>query len=95
MIGIYWSIDIALSSLSTIIAAIVFIFYAGTAMRQRTRFTLALFVFSFAFLLQSAVSTVVFYYFAHHYTASVAIPLMLLMVFELSGLASLLYLVQS
>ncbi len=95
MIGIYWSIDILLSLISTAIAALVFIFYAGTVIKQKTKFTLALFAFSFAFLLQSAISTVIFYYFAHYYTASVAIPLMLLMAFELAGLASLLYIVQS
>jgi len=95
MIGIYWSINIVLSLMSTFIAAVVFVFYARTAIKQRSRFTMALFAFSFAFLLQSAVSTLIFYYFAHFYNASVAIPLMLLMIFELAGLASLLYVVQS
>ncbi len=95
MIGVYWSIDILLSAASTAMAAVVFLFYAGAAMRRRTRFTLSLFAFSLAFLAQSAVSTVIFYYFAHYYTASVAIPLMILMILEVAGLASLLYVVQS
>ncbi len=95
MIGVYWSIDILLSAASTAIAAVVFLFYAGAAIRRKTRFTLSLLAFSLAFLAQSAVSTVIFYYFAHYYTASVAIPLMFLMILELVGLASLLYVVQS
>ncbi len=95
MIGIYWSIDILLSAVSTAMAAVVFLFYVSAVMRRRSRFTLSLLAFSLAFFAQSAVSTVIFYNFAHHYTASVAIPLMLLMIFEVAGLASLLYVVQS
>ncbi len=94
MIGAFWSIDIALAVVSSVVMAVAFSFYVRKMMEYRTKFTVGLAVFSGAFFAQGLVSTAVFYYLAQSYSAEVAIPLMIIMVIELIGALSFLAVVE-
>ncbi|MDG6928213.1 MAG: hypothetical protein JRN26_02315 [Nitrososphaerota archaeon] len=94
MIGFFWSIDIVISIISAVIMAVVFAFYARRYSEFRSKLAMGLVIFSGAFLIQSILSSYIYYVLAQTYTSAVAIPIMVIMLLELAGLLSLIYIVE-
>ncbi|MDG7039078.1 MAG: hypothetical protein JRN37_08020 [Nitrososphaerota archaeon] len=94
MIGFFWAIDIVLAIVSAAIMAVVFVFYVRRYNELKSKLTMGLLTFSGALLLQSVISSYIYYMFAQTYTSAVAIPIMMIMVLELLGMLSLAYIVK-
>ena len=93
MMGLFWSIDISLSAVSAAIMGVVFAFYIKRFMEFRSRLAFGLAVFSGLLFAQTLISSVVYYIFAQTYTAAIAVPLMFIIILELAGFLSLVYVV--
>jgi hypothetical protein len=84
-----WTIDIIVGTISVLLMSWIALFYARTARRLKTPFTIGLMVLAFVFLLQSLISVIVYLSLAQTYSADVAVPMLLLGALNLSGFATL------
>ena len=89
--GPVWTVDIILAAIGTAAALVLVVFYSRLARERRSRFTLALAVFSFVFFIQNLAAVFVYYVLASTYSVEVALPMLALHSMELVGIGAMVW----
>ncbi|WP_337860019.1 hypothetical protein [Ferroplasma sp.] len=82
---IFWTSDIAIAAIELIALSVLLIYFIGYYRKSRARIFSQIFGFSFIFMVQSAITIYIYYYFSHFLGPAVAIPLMIVSLLGLAG----------
>jgi len=75
MVGLFWAINITITTLDSLILIWIFILYVRSHRVLGSKFSTALLLFAILLLIQSIISTFVYIMLKDHYGPEVAIPL--------------------
>jgi hypothetical protein len=82
---IFWVSDIAIAAIELIFISVLLIYFIGYYRKSRARIFSQIFGFSFIFIIQSAITIYIYYYFSRFLGPGVAIPLMVVSLLGVAG----------